>query len=1697
MNKLTRLTALLLAMLMMFSTFATAETAYQVGGMTVENWQGIVDSAVERLNREIEGGDVYPLPSPPVVDSQPYAETHEVKLSEGSFTMSKADLALVKSEQSGQWQIAVGETVNDQNETVYLWANLAGETGTSLNVTYTMLQNFPYYVIRQVNYDADNQLVQVGMLTFSLTEPTAVMKLNAMARDGETTSEIGDAINEQTSTPWSFERSNDDRLSDIVITYMFDDTAMPVSLRNTKAADDDGIESCVIGGRETNSVANRKIPGYMVSYAVVDGTRVEVGGKIGTDTDNITITQDNVALNGYTIPENDVEIVVYYTSAVVAYTVKSWFEPQNGGSHVQDLDNYPNKTISDNSAALTGHQLTITPDAVPGFQVLYFDEPVLAANGTTSVNVYYNRSWYLMNFDLDGGYGVDPIYAKFGAAIEAPVGEDKEPHKAGYTFQGWDLVTDVNGENVSDGVADDMPSTMLAGNTTYKALWEVEELAKVSVVIWGENANDTDYAYQKTIEIYAKPGSTISFTTGNTVCGYEQHTHNADCYDCGVTAHTHGPDCCTIEAHTHSEACCTIAVHTHGLSCYPNVGTAQEDAPWGAPSGPVNGQIYSANFWGQTYRYIYINGIWYRYTANANNNAVIQPNCGQAAGSHDDHTCVYCNKTEHSHDGANCIYCSQNREEHTHTEECFSCTQKEHTHTSSCYITDPNMASNLWELKTSDTVTVAADGSTVMNVYYDRKEFTLTFQANRQTVYTIKEKWGANISDHWPIKGTNGTTYDDGQRWDPSGSSEYSEVLVFLEIMPDHSFTLTVSEVNYDTFIMHYMVEALASETTGVTTYTYGGTTKRFKQAFVVEANYNYVTKAEDFFDVEGFTQWTSNPQFNGNSLDINGGGDVYFYYTRNSYALTFNDGFENVKTETVLYGDSWARFEDYVPEQPEQYEAGSREFAGWYWNPQGTNNQIVLSEETMPAENVIIYAKWELVDHEVTFYRSETDADKHGTTNAVTPLKPTFEVTHNELVPVANIPVTDPESDDCITPPEGMVGYEFDGWFYKDGDEKKPYTKEMPVTQDLVIYAKWKTTQVANFTVRYVFVDEDGNEIEVAETLEGKTIVGQNMTFDAKTGVDLYEEYRTKYFPTLYSSAITINADASKNVYTFYYTHRESVDYTVYYVEVSSYTENADGTVSFDVINSALLPAKTLQATTSFVAADFVPVVGYVAADGVYHKTLNIVAGAPSTDNGNYIADTYNAETNEGTHENIIVFYYFKDPTKSPYTIYHKVQNLDLSGFSEVEEDTIRGTGTNGTLYGDNLNVYENYEYLRAEVVYYENETTTKTETLDLNANVGWDISYRLPENGYGMTINIYYELSVGHLAITKNVVNTTDFAPMQDKFKITIELKDANGNVYTNAVKYQIGGGQEVEAPLNNGRFTVQLEAGETVLIKNLLHGTTYTVTEAAVTGFTTAITTTQDHNLVGAIDAGQTDTVVVKNTYYVGTLTVTKTVQGADAPKENGVFSDEFNFTLAVPGFAGLKVTFNGTERTLDGNGETTFTMKHGETVTINGIPDEADYTVTETANRDYTTKANDQPVYTVSDTMKAGNVATAAFVNTYKYSHLTIKKTGMEPGESAIFQVTGYSKYNNDEKVTFTISVPNNGEVTIGELLIGSDYTITEVGSWSNRYDAVTVPSGKIVEGGKTVVVTNGDKNQQWLHDEDYVHNDFSKPGSYGN
>ena len=161
-------------------------------------------------------------------------------------------------------------------------------------------------------------------------------------------------------------------------------------------------------------------------------------------------------------------------------------------------------------------------ETVKGFTKLYHYPEAVAADGSTVFQCYYDRNYYMVKFDMDGGYGTEPIYARYGTPFVV-----NAPTRHGYVFDGWDDVT--NG--VGDGIKDTLPDTVPDTNRTYKALWSTVDTT-YTAVYWLQNADDDEYSYIGSVKENAKSGD-ILFTTipenGNSVklkvMAYEPNTY--------------------------------------------------------------------------------------------------------------------------------------------------------------------------------------------------------------------------------------------------------------------------------------------------------------------------------------------------------------------------------------------------------------------------------------------------------------------------------------------------------------------------------------------------------------------------------------------------------------------------------------------------------------------------------------------------------------------------------------------------------------------------------------------------------------------------------------------------------------------------------------------------------------------------------------------------------------------------------------------------------------------------------------------------------------------------------------------------------------------------------------------------------------------------------------------------------------------
>ena len=566
----------------------------------------------------------------------------------------------------------------------------------------------------------------------------------------------------------------------------------------------------------------------------------------------------------------------------------------------------------------------------------------------------------------------------------------------------------------------------------------------------------------------------------------------------------------------------------------------------------------------------------------------------------------------------------------------------------------------------AETVTVAGDGSTVLNVYFTRNTYTLTFEGGNIKIVcgkvehkhrhdqcctktgwhiicnsdkcpvgyehehttggwgtkscyqtsdlTITAKYQADIHDNFPIKDGDKTIW-----WIvPDKTETYGELdeqtyLGSIDTMPGENITFKKKDAESGAKIYYY-VETL-NGTSGDTTYN----GKNYTQYKVIDLDYSdsvNLTYKEEFHPITGFTQGDSNPTLPKDGK-VRMQKNNYLYYTRNSYNLKFYNYNADVagKDAIVQYEAPLSGY-NFTPAYPAEMEEGAYEFAGWYTTTGCyPGSEVKWGEATMPASDVKLYAKWVPVTHTVKTYLTENDL------NTVGPALGAWTVSHGKTV-------ENPPANPTNAP------YTFVGWFYKDADgTEHAFDFSMPVNRDLNLYAKWIVNTLMKYTIHYQL--ENGTSI--ADDTEGSALAGSTKTFEAKTGDQLNKGYQSGYFPETSSHSITMDIDGG-NEYTFVYVPKPQVEYTVRYLDKA--------TGEPVVVNGVPTPDKTETTSKAVVTETFKQISGY--APDAYQKRLVLAA-----------------ENNE------IIFWYVKDNTHAPVQIIHWTQNIAGDGYTERQSST------------------------------------------------------------------------------------------------------------------------------------------------------------------------------------------------------------------------------------------------------------------------------------------------------------------------------------------------------------------------------------------------------------------------------------------
>ena len=279
----------------------------------------------------------------------------------------------------------------------------------------------------------------------------------------------------------------------------------------------------------------------------------------------------------------------------------------------------------------------------------------------------------------------------------------------------------------------------------------------------------------------------------------------------------------------------------------------------------------------------------------------------------------------------------------------------------------PNSVSDRQHFKfsSSDSATIRADGSSVLNVYFSRNSYKLTFReytggffsGSYHTVATITAKYNASIFAEFGKHPFN-TTYN-GRAWECTDSNKYNYALQTLDRMPGFDATFNLYDKSSNKLkTIYYYVQNVG---TTVNSNRWPTSTANFSLYKEVQTYFNYATYDEEYHNIDGFNRYSASVAgFYRNQKDFSNN-TLYLYYMRKSYTLTFNN-YGAVSDNTVEYEAKLDSYNNYVPARPEGFSENAV-FMGWYEvEPSqitSTTQHFDFTGKTMPADNLTLFAYW------------------------------------------------------------------------------------------------------------------------------------------------------------------------------------------------------------------------------------------------------------------------------------------------------------------------------------------------------------------------------------------------------------------------------------------------------------------------------------------------------------------------------------------------------------------------------------------------------------------------------------------------------------------------------------------------------------------------------------------------------------------
>jgi hypothetical protein len=172
------------------------------------------------------------------------------------------------------------------------------------------------------------------------------------------------------------------------------------------------------------TVTNPTIDGF-VPMSLRDGESPENLGSDGVGESALTTEFHYDSL------DSDHYVNIYYVAGLTHY--RALYYKQNLYDDLYTRDNTLPSSLTDRFGPTGSNPTDLEDVQFEGFTNLFHEPDAIAADGSTLFRVYYDRNYYSVKFDLGPhGYGLDPIYAKYQSSYHIV-----DPKRMGFTFKGW------------------------------------------------------------------------------------------------------------------------------------------------------------------------------------------------------------------------------------------------------------------------------------------------------------------------------------------------------------------------------------------------------------------------------------------------------------------------------------------------------------------------------------------------------------------------------------------------------------------------------------------------------------------------------------------------------------------------------------------------------------------------------------------------------------------------------------------------------------------------------------------------------------------------------------------------------------------------------------------------------------------------------------------------------------------------------------------------------------------------------------------------------------------------------------------------------------------------------------------------------------------------------------------------------------